>query len=65
MARKSSKARKAARRLRRRKALDALLPRHIAAAALAGELPDDWADALLREPDRTRAKQLVEQIRAG
>jgi hypothetical protein len=65
MARKSSKTRKTARRLRRRKALDALLTRRVAEAALSGDLPDDWAEALLRGPDRAKAMALVEQLRAG
>ena len=64
MARKNSKNRKIARRLRWRKALDAILTRRVAAAVLAGESSIMAVTDSIEEPHRSRAIVLVEHLSA-
>lgn len=64
MARKSSKARKAARRKRYRKALDAILTRPVALDVLAGRVSIVAATDSIQEPHRSRAIVITEELAA-
>lgn len=64
MARKGSKDRKAARLHRRRKALDAMIGRHVAGAVLLGHTTVTSATAQLSQADSERAAELIRQIYA-